>query len=110
MYRLILQAMATGDASTQIRLSNLAADAAGMEQFLDLFEAYLVRRVHRRPEPVGADPAPDVPLVTWAELWEKAAQAGREVVTYNLDRKQFVLELLENSADALGRHGIPISR
>jgi DNA polymerase-3 subunit delta' len=48
-----------------------------------------------------------VPLVTWAELWEKAALSGREAETYNLDRRQFVLDLLETSAAALRRPGIP---
>jgi DNA polymerase-3 subunit delta' len=47
------------------------------------------------------------PLVTWAELWEKAALSGREAETYNLDRRQFVLDLLETSAAALRRPGIP---
>ena len=36
-----------------------------------------------------------------AELWEKAAVSGLEVEEYNLDRRQFVLDLLETAAAAV---------
>ncbi len=78
-----------------------------MEQFLELFEDYLTRRVRGLAEPESVEPTPAVPLVTWAELWEKATLSGREVEEYNLDRRQFVLDLLETSAAALRRPGTP---
>ena len=80
----------------------------GAQQFLELFEAYLGAA---RERPSGARCAgrnpPALPLVTWAELWEKAAFSGREVEEYNLDRRQFVLDLLETAAAALRQPGIP---
>lgn len=101
IYRLMLRSIETGDTAAQLRLATLAGDAAGMEQLLELFGAYTVRRVHGEPEPAGAGRPPSLALVTWAELWEKATQAGREVDTYNLDRKQFVLDLLQHCAAVL---------
>jgi DNA polymerase-3 subunit delta' len=77
---------------------------------MELYEGYLSRRVRGMPEPAAEAKPPRLPLVTWAELWEKATLSGREVETYNLDRRQFVLELLESSAAALRRPGIPNSR
>lgn len=107
LYRLLLGALEKGDRGAQLRLSGLAADAAGLEHVLELFEGYLVRRVRGEPEPAPESKPPAAPLVTWAELWEKALVSGREVDTYNLDRRQFVLDLLERSAAALGQSGIP---
>ena len=78
-----------------------------MEQFLELFEGYLTRRVRGLAEPEAAERVPGAPLVTWAALWEKATLSGGEVEEYNLDRRQFVLDLLETSAAALRRPGTP---
>ena len=108
LYRLMLQAIEAGEAQAQIKLATLATDAAVTEQLLELFEGYLSRRVHGRGEPAAEAKPPAVPLVTWAELWEKATLSGREVETYNLDRRQFVLDLLETSAAALRRSGTAI--
>jgi DNA polymerase-3 subunit delta' len=106
LYRLMLAAIEQGDQQAQIRLATQAADAATMEQLLELYRGYLERRVRGLDEPGEANP-PGVPLVTWAQLWEKATLSGREVETYNLDRRQFVLDLLETSAAALRQSGIP---
>ena len=108
-YRLMREAIESGERRAQFQLMALASDAAGVEQFLDLFEAYLTRRVRGENEPEGTGQAPAVPLVTWAELWEKATLSGREVEEYNLDRRQFVLDLLETSAATLRRSGTPNS-
>jgi DNA polymerase-3 subunit delta' len=107
LYRLMRQAIEAGDRAAQFRLATLAADAEVMRRVLDLFEDYLARRVRGAEEPEGMSALASVPLVTWAELWEKAALSGREAETYNLDRRQFVLDLLETSAAALRRPGIP---
>ncbi len=101
LYRLMRQAIESGKPEAQFLLSARASTAGATEQFLDLFEDYLSRRVRGEPEPEGGGNPPAAPAVTWAELWEKAAHSGREVETYNLDRRQFVLDLLESSAAAL---------
>ena len=107
LYRLMLRAIEDGDRQAQLKLSSLASEAALTEQLMELYEGYLQRRVRGLPEP-AADAKPSrVPLVTWAELWEKATLSGREVETYNLDRRQFVLDLLESSAAALRQAAIP---
>jgi DNA polymerase III subunit delta' len=107
IYRLMRAAIERNDRPAQFRLSTLTADAAGMEQFLELFEGYLARRIRGRAEPESAETVPSLPLVTWAALWEKATLSGSEVEEYNLDRRQFVLDLLETSAAALRRSGTP---
>jgi len=109
LYRLLLAAIERGDRQAQLKLSALAASPQAAEQFMELFEGYLSRRVHGLPEPAVEARSPAVPLVTWAELWEKATHSGREVEEYNLDRRQFVLDLLE-TAGALGRPGTPNKR
>ena len=101
LYRLMLDAIERADGQAQLRLSALAADPAVNEQLLDLLDGYLVRRVRGLAEPARESAPPAAPLVTWAELWEKAALSGREVEEYNLDRRQFVLDLLESAAAAL---------
>ena len=103
LYRLMREAIEASDRQAQFRLSGLASGSSSGQQFMELFEAYLSRRVKRQPEPVSGRNPPDLPLVTWAELWEKATFSGREVEEYNLDRRQFVLDLLETAAAAV-RH------
>ncbi len=105
LYRLMRRAIEAGDRPAQFKLAALTSDAAVTEQFLELFEAYLTRRVRGLPEPCGGGDLPAVPLVTLAELWEKAALSGLEVETYNLDRRQFVLDLLETAAAAFRQAG-----
>lgn len=101
LYRLMLRSIEMADRGAQLRLSSLAADPVVQERLLELLEGYLSRRVHGLPEPGAEARPPSVPLVTWAELWEKLTLSGREVETYNLDRRQFVLDFLETSAAAL---------
>lgn len=108
LYRLMREAIEGGATEAQLALSARASAAAVTEQFLDLFRGYLGRRVRGEAEPASAASLPAVPLVRWAELWEKATLSGREVETYNLDRRQFVLDLLETSAAALRQPGTPI--
>src|SRR5581483_1187615 len=72
--------------------------------FLDLFRAWLDRRVRRQPEPGTEAAVPSrisaVPLVRWAEVWEKSAQSFADTDEYNLDRKQAVLSALMMLAHA----------
>ena len=105
LYRLMREAIEGGQGDAQLALSGRASAAGVTEQFMDLYYGYLSRRVRGRAEPAGAPGPAAVPLVTWAELWEKAALSGQEVETYNLDRRQFVLDLLETSAAALRQPG-----
>lgn len=104
IYRLMLQSIESGDRRAQIELSARSSDAAGLRRLMELYEEYLARRVRGQPVP-AADAAPNVPLVTWAKLWEKAALSGQEVEEYNLDRRQFALDLLEISAAAVAEPG-----
>jgi DNA polymerase-3 subunit delta' len=107
LYRQLLRALDGGDRQAQLDLSARAAERGMLERFMDVYEFYLDRRLHGLPLPGRDAPPPPVPLVTLAELWEKAALSGREVETYNLDRRQFVLDLLESSAAALRPPGTP---
>lgn len=107
LYRLMREAIEAGDRPAQFRLAGLASSTGSGQQFLELFETYLSRRVKGLPEPVAGRNLPALPLVSWAELWEKATFSGREVEEYNLDRRQFVLDLLETAAAALRQPGIP---
>ncbi|MBA3516830.1 MAG: DNA polymerase III subunit delta' [Rhizobiales bacterium] len=105
LYRLLLEAIERGDPRAQLKISSMAMDAASTEQFLELYRGYLARRVRGLPEPSPEAKPPAAPLVTWAELWDKATLSGRDVETYNLDRRQFVLETLEATTTALGQPG-----
>ena len=107
LYRLMRTAIEANDRPAQFKLSGAASSASGTQQFLEMFEGYLSRRVKGLPEPVRGASPPILPLVTWAGLWEKAAFPGREVEEYNLDRRQFVLDLLETSAAAVRQSGTP---
>ena len=105
LYRLMRRGIEANDRPAQFRLASLASDAAGMKRFLNLFEGYLNRRVRALPEPNGGENPPPVALVTLAELWEKTAASGLEVEEYNLDRRQFVLDLLESAAATFSQAG-----
>jgi DNA polymerase III subunit delta' len=107
LYRMMRQAVEGGSAEAQLGLSIRASTATAVEELMDLYQGYLSRRVRGLPEPAGSVDPPAVPLVTWAELWEKATLSGSEVEEYNLDRRQFVLDLLETSAAALRQSGTP---
>jgi DNA polymerase-3 subunit delta' len=107
LYRLMRRGIEADDQRARFKLSALAWNAAGTARLQDLYEGYLSRRLRGVPEPGEGRSLPAVPLVTLADLWDKAAFSGREVETYNLDRRQFVLDLLESSAAALRQAGSP---
>jgi len=102
LYRDMLKAIERDDAAARMALAwKAGASERACDAFLDIFDGYLHRRVHGTPEPDRAAAPPLRPLVTWAALWEKAAAAVRDVRTYNPDRTQFILDLLERSAAAM---------
>ncbi|MGQ7791598.1 DNA polymerase III subunit delta' [Faunimonas sp. B44] len=102
LYRLLLRAVEGGDYGAMHKLADIGSDArsGGYTQVTELLYGYLHRRVRAAAEPDPAARPASVPLVTWAELWEKATLSGREVEAFNLDRKQYVLDLLEAVAAA----------
>lgn len=108
IYREMLKAIERDDGAARLALAGrAAASERACDAFLDIFDGYLHRRVHGLAEPDRAAAPPIRPLVTWAVLWEKAAAAAREVRTLNLDRTQFVLDLLERSAAAMRETATP---
>ena len=104
LYGELIDALKTCDPLAFHSLADTCADPRGeaLGQLLDLYAGYLHRRVKGEAEPDSSHEPPLLPLVTWAELWEKAARSASDVDIYNLDRKAFVLDLLE-------RHGTAVS-
>lgn len=100
LHRLLCEVISQADAASIHQLAERAEDARSgiFGQFLDLLQGYLHRRIRGAAEPAGSAAPPALPLARWAALWEKAAQSSREVETYNLDRRAFVLDLLETCA------------
>lgn len=78
-------------------LADRCANKAGDENFallLDFLDEWLHQRLlAARGEPVQR-------LARWAQVWEKARHAARDVEAYNLDRKPFVLATLSSLAEA----------
>ena len=72
-------------------LADLCAGRAGDENFAMLLD-FLDDWLHRRVLLDAAAPA--ARLARWAEVWDKARRAARDVEVYNLDRKPFVLSTL----------------
>ena len=99
-----MQALATCDPLAFHALAEACADPRGeaFDQLLELYAGYLHRRVKDEAEPDGSQAPPRLPLVTWAKLWENAARSASETDIFNLDRKAFVLDLLERHAAAVG--------
>ncbi|MBZ8132514.1 DNA polymerase III subunit delta' [Afifella sp. IM 167] len=105
LYRAIARAFAATDHASMQAVAEQAAAARGAAwaEFSDLVGGYLDRRVRRLPEPEEGASPPSLPLARWAELWEKVARRSAEVETFNLDRRQFVLNVFETVAEA-ARH------
>ncbi len=104
LVRILADPAADGGRDGPIAFARNAADLRNdtFSRFVDCYFGYLHRRIRRQPEP-GAAGAPDLPLVSWAALWEKAANALRDVETFNLDRSQFVLDQIETARAAIHR-------
>ena len=76
------------------RMSN----KAGEESFA-LFRTFLDDWLHQRIL-IEAQSQPADRLARWAEVWEKARDAARDVEVFNLDRKPYVLSTLSMLAAA----------
>ncbi|GLS20300.1 DNA polymerase III subunit delta' [Labrys miyagiensis] len=85
------------DVAAAHALADRCANKAGEENFallLDFIDEWLHQRLlSERSEPAHR-------LARWAEVWEKARSAARDVEAYNLDRKPFVLSTLSMLAEA----------
>ena len=103
LYGELITALKTCEPLAFHSLADKCADPRGgaLGQLLDLYAGYLHRRVKGEAEPDSSHKPPLLPLVTWAELWEKAARSASDVDIYNLDRKAFVLDLLEHHGAAV---------
>ena len=93
------------------RLPNLDVAAAhaladrcmgkGTEENFALLLAFVEEWLHQRL--LAERGAPAHRLARWAEVWDKARSAARDVEAYNLDRKPFVLSTLSMLAQASQR-------
>lgn len=85
------------------RVAGRGADEA-FEAFLDALHSWLDRRVRRIEEPdsmTNISPAAQTtPLVRWTEVWENVRRSSTLAEALNLDRKQAVLSILMNLAQA----------
>ncbi|MCT8265848.1 DNA polymerase III subunit delta' [Afifella sp. JA880] len=110
LYRAINRAFASDDHAVLSAVANQAAAARGAAwaEFFDLVGGYLDRRIRALPEPEKGVSPPELPLARWAELWEKIHRRSAEVETFNLDRRQYVLNVFEAVADAVRHPHRPI--
>ncbi len=101
-YRALITALDQPSFANIQSVANLVADEknGGPAKFIDLLGAYMSRRVHGVGEPLAAHRPRQLPLATWAQLWEKASRSSRDTEIYNLDVRQFVLDILETYASA----------
>jgi len=85
------------DVAAAHALADRCANRAGDANFALLLD-FLDEWLHERLLAERSQPAHR--LARWAEVWEKAREAARDVETYNLDRKPFVLSTLSMLAEA----------
>ncbi len=103
LYGELVEALRTCDRLAFHSLADKCGDPRGeaFGQFLDFYAGYLHRRIKGETEPDRGQAPPLLPLATWARLWENAARSASDVGIYNLDRKAFILDLLERHAAAV---------
>ena len=66
----------------------------------DVFEAVLdALEMHLRSRIAASVDGDRRILAAWAELWEKLRRSARDVETYNLDRRPFILSVLSDLAE-----------
>ncbi|SER31343.1 DNA polymerase III, delta prime subunit [Faunimonas pinastri] len=111
LQHLLSETLASGHPRMMLKLADLVGQTGSglLPRFMDLYSGYLHRRIRGEAEPGASVDPPMLPIVIWAELWEKAARSAAEVDTYNLDVRQFVLDVLETTAEAIRRpvsHGV----
>lgn len=102
MYERMIAAF-SGDREAAHALAGLVSAPDDLRAFLELFQGYVHRRVRGLSEPASAGPTPDLPLVTWSALWEKATALAGQTLEFNLDRPQVILELFDEV------HGAPVA-
>ncbi len=72
--------------------------------FIDLAHDFVARRIRGEGEPEGVQPSvrpTDISaLVGWCEVWEKTARSVAVADSWNLDRKQVILNLFTAMRDA----------
>lgn len=78
----------------------LSTRAAGAEfdQFIDLAQRWIAERARAGAADAGATPRS---LAAWARLWERTVDNLERVRTFNLDRKQLVLDLFADVFETL---------
>ncbi len=67
--------------------------------FNELVMGFLARRVRGYPEPLADETSLQkfriVPLARWADVWEKVQHSARLAETFNLDKKQVILNIFQ---------------
>jgi DNA polymerase-3 subunit delta' len=92
-----------GDATRRKLVRSLAEKATG-KGGAEMFEIILAEAEERLRGGVRREVDPQA-LVARAELWEKLRRSAREIETYNLDRRPFILSLFSDLAEIeRGRH------
>ena len=107
-------ALLNGDVTTPINWPAIHALAEGLalksraesyHLFIDMIMGFLARRVRSLEEPVfDSSPAQNfgsVPLARWADVWEKTAHSARLAETFNLDKKQVILNIFRDILGAV---------
>ena len=76
------------------------ADKTAGKAKADVFEAVLeALETHLRGRIAASADGDRRILAAWAELWEKLRRSARDVETYNLDRRPFILSVLSDLAE-----------
>ena len=103
LYDRLVEALGNPNTGTIQAVADLAAkpDTSGLADFTEALTAYFGRRIKGVEEPSPSHEPRQLPLATWAELWEKAARSSRDAQTYNLDVRHIVAAILETYASAV---------
>ncbi len=84
---------------------SIKAKSEAYQLFVDMIMGFLARRVRSLEEPVSGNQAglnmQSVPLARWADVWEKTAYSARLAETFNLDKKQVILNVFHDINDAI---------
>ncbi len=84
---------------------SIKAKSEAYQLFVDMIMGFLARRVRSLEEPVSGNHVglimQSVPLAHWAHVWEKTANSARLAETFNLDKKQVILNIFHDINDAI---------
>ncbi|MFZ1814406.1 MAG: DNA polymerase III subunit delta' [Rhizobiaceae bacterium] len=107
MYRKLVELVANPSSPDWGAIHLLASELAPVARndryqlFLQLVHDYVGRRVRAEPEPASAgqggtlESATTSELARWVEVWEKTRRSAELANSYNLDRKQVILNFFE---------------